>query len=334
MQLRNVCILGGTGFVGRHIANRLAAPQERFHIRVLSRRRERNRHVLVIPNLYLYEADIYDEDTLYRFFSGCDAVINLVGILNESGKNGFQRAHVDLPELVVRTCKRAGVRQLLHMSALGANPEAPSRYQQTKAEGERLVHAAADDSLSVTSFRPSVIFGPEDDFFNRFARLLHIPGPFPLPTPKARFSPVYVGDVADAFVAALGHPESAGGARYELCGPRTYSLEELVAYTARTAGIQKRIMPLGDGLSRLQARLLGLVPGKPYSYDNYLSSSVDNVCSHNALPDLGIEPTAIEAVVPAYIGHGSLRSQYGRMRQLAHRNLETVGPVLEGERGR
>ncbi len=321
MRVRNICMVGGTGFVGRHIANRLADAQEKSQLRVLTRRRERNRNLLVIPNLNLYETDVYDEDELVRHFRGCEAVINLVGILNEPHKGAFHRAHIELVERIIAACRRAGVRNLLHMSALGADVDAPSRYQQTKAEGERLVHAAADTSLRVTSFRPSVIFGAEDSFFNRFARLLKLsPGIFPLPTPNARFSPVYVGNVADAFVRSLGNPECAGKA-FELCGPRTYTLYELVDYTASVAGIERRIWPLSDGMSRLQARILGLLPGQPYSYDNYLSATVDNVCTVNALPALGIEPVGLEAVVPGYLGQGNARSQYDRMRMAARRHI-------------
>ncbi|WP_309544672.1 complex I NDUFA9 subunit family protein [Alkalilimnicola ehrlichii] len=207
MRIRNICILGGTGFVGRHLANRLSTAQEKRHTRVLTRHRERNKHLLVIPNLYLYEVDHLDEDSLAYYFKGCEIVINLIGILNESRKGDFERVHAQLPERIARACKRAGVKRLLHMSALGASAEAPSAYQRSKAEGERRVHEAANDVFTVTSFQPSVIFGPEDSFFNRFAGLLRIsPGIFPLPTPDARFSPVYVGDVATPLSAACSSP--------------------------------------------------------------------------------------------------------------------------------
>lgn len=322
MQVRNVCILGGTGFVGRYIANRLAGREDQCQIRVLTRSRARNRHLLVIPNLSLFEANVFDEHVLDEYFQDCDAVINLIGTLNDRPKNVLQRVHVDLVERIIAACRRTGVRNLLHMSALGADTEAPSVYQRTKAEGERLVHAAADASLRVTSFRPSVIFGPEDTFFNRFANLLRIsPLVFPLPTPDARFSPTFVGDVADAFIHCLGNPQAAGQG-YELCGPHTYSLAELVEYTAEVTGTRRRIWRLGDGMSKLQGKVLGLLPGQPYSYDNYLSATVDNVCSVNGYPALGIEPTGVQAVVPGYLGAGSSRSQYARMRAAAHQSTQ------------
>ncbi len=318
MRIRQVCILGGTGFIGRHIANRLAV--RNIAARILTRRRERNRELLVLPTVQLVEADAYDEDALVRQFEGVDAVINLVGILNETGSSSFRRAHVELPQKIVNACHRAGVDRLLHMSALGADAEhGPSVYQRTKGEGEQLVLREAGDALAVTTFRPSVIFGPEDSFFNRFADLLKLsPGVFPLPTPKTRFKPVYVGDVAEAFVQTLADRE-AFGRSYELCGPEVYTLEELVRYTAEAAGLKRRVLGLGAGMSKLQARVLGLLPGKPYSYDNYLSATVDSICDHDGLAELGIHATGIEAIVPGYLSHRNQRWRYNQFRRMARR---------------
>ena len=318
MRIRQVCILGGTGFIGRHIATRLA--ERSIPARILTRRRERNRELLVRPTVQLVEANVYDEEALVNQFNGVDAVINLVGILNESGSSSFRRAHVELPQKVVNACHRAGVPRLLHMSALGADPDhGPSAYQRTKGEGEQLVFREAGKDLAVTSFRPSVIFGPEDSFFNRFAGLLKLsPGVFPLPTPRTRFKPVFVGDVAEAFMRALDQ-RAAFGRGYELCGPEVYTLEELVRYTAEATGLKRRVVGLGKGLSQLQARILGLVPGKPYSYDNYLSATVDSICSSDGLAELGIHATSIEAVVPGYLSHRHQRWRYNQFRRMARR---------------
>ncbi|KAB7627308.1 complex I NDUFA9 subunit family protein [Alkalilimnicola sp. S0819] len=317
MKIHTVCILGGTGFVGRHLANRLA--QRGIHMRVLSRHRERHRAPLIVqPTLQLLQANAHDEQDLQAHFRGCDAVINLVGILNGS-ESAFQRAHVDLPRKILSACRATGVPRLLHMCALGADARAPSRYQRSKAEGERLVLEAQSEDLAVTSFRPSVIFGPEDQFLNRFAGLLkRSPGVFPLPTPKARFSPVYVGDVAEVFTRALEDRASHGRA-FELCGPRSYSLRELVRYAGELSGHRRAILGLGDGLSALQGRLLQLLPGTPYSYDNYLSATVDNVCRENGLAHFGIHPSGLEAVAPGYLASLATRRRYDAFRRQARR---------------
>ncbi|SEP10851.1 complex I NDUFA9 subunit family protein [Aquisalimonas asiatica] len=318
MRMQRVCILGGSGFVGRHLANRLH--DQAIHSRIPTRRRERTKQILVVPGLELVEADIHEPETLRELFAECDAVINLVGILNEKGfdGSGFHHAHVELTDKVLDACRATGVTRLLHMSALGADADnGPSFYQKTKGEAERRVLAA--DDLDVTVFRPSVIFGPDDSFFNQFATLLRLsPGVFPLPSPRARFSPVYVGDVAQAFTDALTDRDTFGQV-YDLCGPDTYSLQELVRYTADKAGLCRAVWPLGDRLSRLQARVLQRVPGKPYSMDNFLSATVDNVCSVNNLPELGIKPTAIDAVVPAYLASKTERARYNQFRQAAGR---------------
>ncbi len=218
MARHSICILGGTGFVGRSLAARLAAAGH--DLRIPTRRRERHRDLLVLPGVQLIEADVHDPAVLAREFRGCDTVVNLVGILNERGHRGagFERAHVALPDKVIEACRATGVPRLLHMSALGAAIDGPSHYQRTKARGEALVHAARD--LAVTSFRPSVIFGPHDNFTNRFARLLRrVPVVFPLACPDARLQPVFVEDVVSAYVAALDDSRTHGQG-YELCGPQ------------------------------------------------------------------------------------------------------------------
>jgi NADH dehydrogenase len=318
MHSDTVCILGGTGFVGRHIANRLANTDVR--IKVLTGHPERNRHLLPIPNLRLIGANVHDESSLRRELADVDTVINLVGVLNDSKKPGagFEAAHVELPDKLVSACRASGVQRLLHMSALGASPEAPSRYQQTKGRGEQRVMAAHGDELAVTAFRPSVVFGAEDSFLNTFARMLRLAPVLMLPTPEARFQPVYVGDVADAFIHAMDR-RATFGQRYDLCGPDVYTLRELVEYCARVMGLRRRVIGLPDGLSRLQGRVMQHLPGKLYTYDNYLSSTVDNVCSGADLAELGIHPAGLDAVVPYYLGGQRQRQRYNQYRRLARR---------------
>ncbi len=302
MKINRVCLLGGSGFVGHHLASRLAA--RGISSLILTRNPERHKELRVLPGVQLLRANIFDAADLQPHLARCDAFVNLVGILNE-GRNpqGFRRAHVELVEAAIQACRTAGIPRLLQMSALNANQDqGPSRYLFTKGEGENLAHKLGPPDIQVTSFRPSVIFGPGDSFFNRFGELLSLsPAPFPLACPDARFAPVYVGDVAEAFIHALTDPATVGQ-RYGLCGPRVFTLEELVRYTARQLGLKRRIIRLSDGASRLQARILGRLPGQPFSFDNYLSLQVDSVCQHNGLPDLGIRPTDIDEVVPLYLG--------------------------------
>ncbi len=321
MASLKICILGGSGFVGRHLARRLVALGHR--VRVITRRRERHkRFLLVLPTLELVEGDVHNPSVLRRQVEGMDAVINLVGILNESGRSGrgFERVHVELPRKVVNICREMHVRRLLHMSALHASEDGPSHYLRTKARGEEVVHSVATNEFRVTSFRPSVIFGPEDSFINRFAALLRIsPLFFPLACPNARFQPVYVGDVVEAFARALNDHHTFGG-RYDLCGPRVYRLREIVDYVASLLGLRRRIVGLGDGLSKLQAACLEFVPGKPFSLDNYRSLQIESVCAGVSWPVFGIEPQALEALVPGYLGKQRPRSEhYSGLRQDAGR---------------
>jgi NADH dehydrogenase len=225
---------------------------------------------------------------------------------------------VQLVDILIDACREAGVRRLLHMSALNADEsKGSSEYLRSKGQGENRAHTRGQASIHVSSFRPSVIFGPGDSFFNRFAGLLRLsPGIFPLACPDSRFAPVYVGDVAEAFARALDDP-TAFAQRYDLCGPRVFSLRELVAYTAGRLELRTRIVGLGDRLSRMQARLLGLLPGKPFTLDNYLSLQTDSVCKKNGLAALGITPTDIEAAVPLYLGQRSQRQRYFSLRKPA-----------------
>lgn len=298
MALHRILILGGTGFVGRHLTAALAGAGH--GVRILSRDPEGHRELRVLPGVELRPGDAHDPDTLRRALSGCNTAVNLVGILNERRRGrDFRAAHVELPRKLVEACAANGVRRLLHMSALNADAaRGSSAYLRTKGEGEDLVHLAAGQGLRVTSFRPSVVFGADDSFINRFAGLLRLaPGVLPLACPEARFAPVYVGDVVEAFRRSLDL-RPAFGARYELCGPRAYTLREIVEWIARVLGLRRRVLGLGDRLSRLQARLLDHAPGRPFTYDNYLSLRTDSVCREPALRKLGVEPTALEAIMP------------------------------------
>ena len=319
MKTRRVCLIGGTGFVGRHLAAQLS--KAGYAVRVLTRRRERHRELLILPRVELIEANIYDPAELSRQFSDMDAVINLVGILNQRRRRGqrFKDAHVELPRRIVSACQNAGVKRLLHMSALKADAHnGPSRYLRSKGEGEAVVMNAA--GLHTTCFRPSVIFGPDDQFFNRFARLLALsPGLFPLACANARFAPVYVEDVAAAFVSALDNPATFGQS-YELCGPRPYTLYELVAYTARLCGHKRHILKLGPRLSWWQGFVLERLPGQPFSRDNYRSTRVNSLCKSHFPDVFGINPSSIEAIVPGYLGERDMNVRLSSLRRNAGRD--------------
>ncbi len=318
MKNNRVCILGGTGFVGRHLTTTLS--HKGIECRIPTRHIEPHKAMRLNGQVELVKANIFNPGQLASLFSDCDAVINLIGILNENKKGGFQRIHIDLPRLVVEACKSAQVTRLLHMSALNATASGRlSTYLRTKGEAQRVVltNSGGRHRVNVTSFGPSVIFGRDDSFFNRFAGLLKLlPGPFPLACPNSRFAPVYVGDVAMAFAESLNNKKT-WNKHYDLCGPRIFTLRELVKYTAKHTGLKRPIIGLPDILARIQGLVLEHFPGKPFSYDNYLSLQIDSVCSgDNGLSKLGIEPTDIDAIVPYYLGPGSERSRYLQLRRL------------------
>mgnify|MGYP001592979259 CR=1 FL=1 len=301
MSTHKICLLGGTGFVGKRLAARLS--EAGHDVVILTRHRERQRDLLVLPTVRLVQGDVHDPEFLRKRFEDRDTVINLVGILNEKGRDGrgFARAHAELPSMLVEACRQTGVTRLLHMSALHASPAAPSHYLRTKALGEDAVHRAGNPDFHVTSFRPSVIFGPGDSFLNRFAGLLRLtPGMFPLACPQARFQPVYVEDVVRAFVESLDNHKTFGQ-RYDLCGPKVYTLREIVEYVARLIGKRVCIIGLNDALSYLQAATLEFVPGKPFSLDNYRSLKVDSVCEQGFPAVFGITPSSLEQIAPAYL---------------------------------
>ncbi len=345
MRTERICILGGSGFVGSHLVSMLAA--RGLKVRVLSHRREAAKELILLPTVEVVEADVHDPQELARQFQGMDAVINLVGILHEerqgrvdlpSARRGdFQRVHIELPRKVVRACGEAGVHRLLHMSALGADPNSRSAYQRSKGIGEALVREAGlqhreDENwylngpkfihgygLNVTVFRPSVIFGRGDSFLSMFARLQKMFPLLPLASAGARFAPVHVEDVARAFADSLDRLETFGQT-YDLCGPRAYTLQELVAYVGELTGHKRRIVPLCDRLSYLQAWAMELKPGrKIMTRDNYYAMGVDNVCSGGWPEVFDFSPVALEAIAPQYLRAESPRARYERYREHAGR---------------
>ena len=317
---RTICVFGGTGFVGRSLAARLHTAG--FNVRIPTRNRQRSRPLLVLPSVELIEADIHDPAQLMSVLQGSDIIINLVGILNERGRDGsgFRRAHLELPEKIVTAALELGIPRLLHMSALKANAErGPSHYLRTKGQAEKLIANLAEDDLKYTIFQPSVIFGPGDGFINLFASMMRLAPVLPLARPNARFAPIYVEDVASAFVTAIDN-RATYGRTYQLCGPRIYSLREILQLIGRVLGVKRAIIGLPDSLSQLQAWCMDyLVPGKIFTLDNYRSLTVNSVCAASGLAELNIEPTSMELIVPQYLGTAGHQKWLSRLREHAGR---------------
>jgi len=302
-----ILLLGGTGFVGRHVCEKLARLQ--WRVTVPTRRGATARHLQVLPLVDVVQADVHDEAMLARLVAGHDAVVNLVAILH--GKQAdFERTHVELPAKLARACLATGVKRVVHVSALGADPlhpeAAPSMYLRSKSQGEAILRGAEGLQLSV--LRPSVIFGAEDKFLNLFASLQRLFVVMPLAGGNAHFQPVWVEDVAQAIVRCL-QDRATIGQTYELCGPDVRTLKELVQLAGRAVGANHGrglpIIPLPQVLGRLQAWLLELAPGQPLmSRDNLDSMRIDNVASGQqpGLSALGITPAALAAIVPTYLG--------------------------------
>ncbi len=304
MEYSSVLVIGGSGFIGCHVVSELAKIGRR--VIVPTRRLEPAKHLIVLPTVDVVLADVHDDATLAGLLRDVDAVINLVGILHSRPAHGdepygpdFAKAHVELPRRLAFACAANGVHRLLHVSALGADPQGPSMYQRSKAAGEAAV--LSEPSVAVTIFRPSVVFGEDDHFLNLFAALQKRFPLMPLACADARFQPVYVEDVARAIVQSLDELRMAGKV-IELAGPKVYTLRELVQLAGRYSGHPRRVIGLSERMGRLQARLMELLPGSPLmSRDNLDSMKVDNVASAPVDPDLQWTPVPLEVVAPKYL---------------------------------
>jgi uncharacterized protein YbjT (DUF2867 family) len=315
----NILVLGGTGFVGRSLCEKLVerARGGQGRITVPSRRPHRAKALQLLPTVEVVGADVHDPAQLKRLVAGRDVVINLVATLHGS-EAAFQHVHVELPRKLAQACVTAGVRRVVHVSALGAALNAPSRYLRSKAEGEAMLRSAG---LDLTLLRPSVIFGTEDHFINLFARLQALFPLMPLAGADARFQPVWVCDVAQAIARTLDRHDSIGRV-YECAGPRVYSLAELVRLAGRWSGHERAVIPLPGPVARLQALLMECLPGEPLmSRDNLDSMRVPNVASgtHPGLAALGIQPSALESVMPEWLARGGSAAHLDHRRRGAGR---------------
>lgn len=304
-----VLVLGGSGFVGRHVCEQLVRAGHR--VTVPTRRARNAASVQTLPGLTVIEADVHDDATLAALMAGHAAVVNLIAVLH-GDEARFERMHVQLPQRIAAAMRQAGVQRLVHVSALGADLQGPSIYQRSKARGETVLHG---QSLELTVLRPSVVFGAEDKFLNLFADLQQIAPLVPLAGSGTRFQPVWVADVAAAIVRCLQDRRSIGQT-FEACGPETFSLGELVKRSGQWAGVHggkgRAVIPLPRWVGWLQALAMEMLPGEPLmSRDNLASMQVDNVASGQlpGLQALGITPAALSAVAPTYLGHKGPRSR-------------------------
>jgi NADH dehydrogenase len=301
--VKNLLVIGGTGFLGTAIVRELArrGASAEFCFTLPTRRREQAKHLLVLPTAQVVEADVHDPATLARLMAGQDAVISLVGVLKggegEPYGKGFARTHVELPQKIAAAARAAGVRRVLHVSALKAAADAPSGYLRSKAAGEAVLREA---DLDLTLFRPSVIFGPGDAFLTLFARMARIAPFFPLAGADARFQPVWIEDVVAAVADSLLRSESIGAA-YDLCGPQQYSLRQLVSYAAAVSGHPRAVIGLPQAVAWLQAWAMEFIPNGPMTRDNIRSMRVASVCDSGCTLPFGRIATALEVIAPTYL---------------------------------
>ena len=313
--MKKILILGGTGFVGRHLCEKLA--ELPYRVTIVTRRRSKAQHLQMLPMVDIAEATSIEGAALMHLLAEHDGVVNLVAILH-GNEAAFEKAHVQLPLELARACDAAGQRRVVHISALGASVDSASMYQRSKARGEAVLRGSG---LDVTVLRPSVIFGSEDKFLNTFASLQKVFPVIPLAGSSARFQPVWVEDVATAIVKCL-EDKSTIGQTFEACGPEVFTLKQLVQLAGQYSGHDKPLMGLPDWLARIQAALMEFAPGEPImSRDNLEAMKVDNV-SGGKLPGLqalGITPSAVSAIAPFYLGNLGLRSGLLAKRKTAGR---------------
>lgn len=314
MPIKQVSVLGGSGFVGSAVV--AALQKAGYAVNVLTRRRNKAKHLILLPNVKVTACNIFNDEELHQALKGSDAVINLVGVLHQSKRFSFDRMHHQLPVSVAKVCQGLGIKRFIQMSSLGADSNAPSEYQQSKAAGENALKSMG--GLALTVFRPSVIFGKQDAFINLFATLAKWLPVILLAKPETKFQPVWVEDVADSIVKSLLLRETIGQT-YELAGPNVYTFRALIQLILETLNVNRWVIGLNDTLSYWQAFMMELLPIKLMSRDNVKSMEVDNV-SENPFPEIfGFEPTALETEIEEMLVDATPRGAYHRFRQAAAR---------------
>lgn len=313
--MKKICVIGGAGFVGSSIVTKL--DDCGYQVTVLTRHRERAKHLILLPYVKVKTCDIRDDKALQAALEGHDAVINLVGLLHESKNNTFDDAHHILPKRIADVCQILGIERLVHISALRASQDAPSAYLQSKAKGEQALETHGGD-MDITIYQPSVIFGRDDGFINLFAKLVkYLPVIF-LAKPNAKFQPIWVEDVADIVVNNLENTQTYHRL-YELAGPKVYRMEALVEMVMQLLGKKRCIVGLSDRLSYLQAWLMEWLPVKLMTRDNIKSMELDSVASAPMADEIKMTLTPLEAIMPSYIINKTQRGAYNRFRAAAGR---------------
>ena len=315
MHIKEICILGGSGFVGSAIVAKLS--KAGYSVKVLTRRRENAKHLFLLPKVQVLECNVLDYQALNGALRGADAVINLLGILHQSRRATFDAIHHQFPAQLAKICKDLNIKRLLHMSSLRAGKNAPSQYLRSKGAGE-LALLSHQDELNISIFKPSIIIGRGDSFINLFASLVKLLPVVMLAKPNAKFQPIWVEDVASCFLACLAN-QASYGQTYELAGPKVYTFRELVQAVMNTLQLQRPIIGLSDGLSYAQAFMMEMLPIKLMSRDNIRSMEVDSV-SEQAFPVIfNLTPTALETLIPQYLIDQTPRGAYDRFRRTAAR---------------
>lgn len=315
MKNKRIAVIGGAGFVGSSIVSKLDAAG--YQVKVLTRHRERAKHLILLPNVQVANCHVHNDSALADALKDCDAVINLVGILHESKHSTFDIIHHQLPERIAKICVQLGIKRLIHMSALQASENAPSQYLRSKAHGEAALNRFRQ-SINMTIFRPSVIFGRDDQFLNLFAKLIQYLPIILLAKPAAKFQPIWVEDVANIFVNSLQNDDTFGN-RYDLAGPDTYTLQQLVEKVMHTLNKRRPIIGLGDRLSYLQAWMMEWLPIKLMSRDNVRSMAVNSTAEGPMAKEIQQTLTPLDAVMPTYIQNKTPRAAYDQYRAAAGR---------------
>ena len=293
-KIEKIVIFGGTGFIGSDLAIKLSKIASQ--IIVLSRNPESNKDLKVIPNLKLRLFHINDDKNIRESLKECDIAINTIGILNENGdKNSFNSIHFELVERISSAIKTNGVKRFLHISSLNANMNAPSQYLQTKAMAEDYLLNTSSKFSRVTIFRPSIVFGENDSFFNRFNKLLKFIPIFPLACPNSKFQPIYVSDLTDFMISTISDPKYYNS-KIDTVGPKVYSFIELIKFILITTKRKRLIIPLNNLLSKIQAHVFQRLPGKIFTMDNYNSLQLESTS------DQGYKGhSTVEEIVPKYL---------------------------------
>ena len=292
----NITLLGGTGFVGSNLVNQLSNAEN--NITILTRNREKNKSMLVYPNVKLVQADVHNVDELIRETKNSDVLINLIGILNEKGHSGkgFKRAHSDFARIVLNVCKTNDIKRILYLSALNADQKGPSHYLRTKGEAGSYLMTYGKRFANITIFKPSVIFGKNDSFILRFSKLLDFtPLLFPLACHDAKFAPIYVEELSKFIISTINDTKSFNK-EYNLCGPKIYTLKEILELIIKVKQRNINVIPLSRRVSKMQASIMEFIPGKPFSLDNYNSCKIDSVCKSDF--DFYSD---LETIIPTYI---------------------------------